>query len=50
MPATKASAHAPAQTHRGSLEIIGHNVREATPDVKDHATQGAFDAGLLSET
>jgi hypothetical protein len=23
MPATKASAHAPVQTHRGSLEIIG---------------------------
>ena len=27
MPAMKASAHATAQTHRGSLEIIGYKVR-----------------------
>jgi len=38
MPPTKASAHAPAQTHRGSLEIIGYKVHVATPNASDQAT------------
>ena len=43
IPATKASAHAPAQTHRGSLEIIGYKVRVGTPNENkmSHAAENA---------